>query len=279
MQLRIPKSRHGFTLVELLVVIATVAILAATLVSALGMTNPRSKGLLCLDNKRQLILAWQMYATDNSGKIVQNFHGAAAANANNAPWVLGWLTWDASPDNTNTLLISDDRFAKLARYASQPRKIYKCPSDTYLSSVQISRAWTERVRSVSSNIGIGGGNAESGPWEPIYKHIITTADFLYPGPSETWVYADEHPDSINDPGLFNPRRTSWIDTPAMYHEGGASFAFADGHTEIHKWRGSLAAARAQRVKLVNAIDAPVTGEDPDIQWMSYRAGRVSESSY
>jgi hypothetical protein len=40
------------------------------------------------------------------------------------------------------------------------------------------------------------GNAEAGPWGAIYKHVRKGSDFIYPGPAETWVYLDEHPDSI-----------------------------------------------------------------------------------
>ena len=99
--------------------------------------------------------------------------------------------------------------------------------------MQRKKGWVERVRSISSNIGIGDGNAEAGPFDAIYKHIKKTSDFTIPGPSETWVYLDEHPDSINDAGFFNPVRSYWNDLPACYHNNAAGFAFADGHSEIH----------------------------------------------
>ncbi len=64
--------------------------------------------------------------------------------------------------------------------------------------------WTERVRSIFGNIGVGDGNAEDGPWNGIYKHIRKVSDFTFASSTETWVYLDEHPDSINDAGFFNP---------------------------------------------------------------------------
>ena len=60
-------------------------------------------------------------------------------------------------------------------------------------------------------------------------------------PAMVWVSVDEHPDSINDsifmfnPGL-PPSSAAWRDLPASYHNGACGFSFADGHSEIHKWR-------------------------------------------
>ncbi|MBM3837846.1 MAG: hypothetical protein FJ398_07740 [Verrucomicrobia bacterium] len=212
-----------------------------------------------------------------------SFHGGStlsfANDPKNAPWVIGWLTWDTSQDNTNLLYLIDEKYSKLAKYFGNTKNIFKCPSDIYLAPSQRNRGWTQRVRSISGNIGIGDGNAETGPWESLYKHIRKTSEFVFPGPSETWVYLDEHPDSINDAGFFNPRVSSWIDQPATYHNGASGFAFADGHSEIHKWVGSLKQPRAQKVKLNTSVDAPAKAGDADIRWISYRSGRTSEKSY
>jgi prepilin-type N-terminal cleavage/methylation domain-containing protein/prepilin-type processing-associated H-X9-DG protein len=277
--------RSGFTLIELLVVIAIIAILAAMLFPALSKAKTKAQGILCMNNTKQMMLAWHMYNGDNDDRLVMSFHGGdaqggnAANNPKNAPWVVGWLDWSTSPDNTNVLFLVNEKYSKLAKYFGNSKNLFKCPADHYLSQVQKSKHWTERVRSVSGNIGIGDGNAEEGPFDLIYKHIKKVGDFVYPGPSETWVYCDEHPDSINDAGLFNPRSNGWIDEPATYHNGAAGFAFADGHSEVHKWRGSLSQAGAQKIKFDNSISAVARIGDPDVHWMSYRGGRVSEKSY
>jgi len=63
-------------------------------------------------------------------------------------------------------------------------------------------------------------------------------------PTQTWVMIDEHPDSINDAAcavqivLPDAKSGNIIDFPASYHNGAAGLSFADGHSEIHQWKGS-----------------------------------------
>ena len=276
------RKKSGFTLIELLVVIAIIAILAGMLLPALAKAKTKAQGILCMNNLKQMMLAWQMYAHDNNDNIVMNFHGgqaqggAAASNAKNAPWVEGWLDWGTGSDNTNVLFLTDQKYSKLAVYFANTKNIFKCPADHYLSQAQRKKGWTERVRSISSNIGIGAGNAEEGPWDTIYKHIKKASEFVNAGPTETWVYLDEHPDSINDAGFFNPHATSWVDLPASYHNNACGFAFADGHSEVHKWVSSI---HNTPIKVTTFGGLSAKAGDQDIHWISYRGGRVTEKSY
>ena len=70
---------------------------------------------------------------------------------------------------------------------------------------------------------------------------MKTSDLTMPQPVNVWVFVDENPDSINDAAFAVAMdgkypNTIWQDTPANYHGGACGFAFADGHSEIHKWK-------------------------------------------
>jgi len=116
-------------------------------------------------------------------------------------------------------------------------------------------------------VGIGNKLATDGllNCEKIYAK---TTDVNRPTPANLWVFVDEHPDSINDGSFFNAQRNpEWIDLPSNQHNGACGFAFADGHSEIHKWRSSVT---KYPVKLVDWSRTPVALQDPDFSWLLQR---------
>jgi prepilin-type processing-associated H-X9-DG protein len=278
------EASAAFTLTELLVVVGVLAILALTMVSALGRSQPQSRTALCQNNLKQLAVAWQMYAEDYSGRIVPNFQGAYLPGPTGAAgWVSGWLDWSTSSQNTNVYFLIDARYAALASYINGASNLFKCPADHYLSSQQRSRGWLQRVRSyslnayVGENVPLGQPGGPSGP--PIYRQTRKISEFLHPAPAEVAVFIEEHPDSMNDPAFLSPNQTTWIDSPGTYHNGAATFAFADGHTEVRHWRGSLATGPATRVSYMYINNYSAPAGDEDIRWMSYHTPRISALSY
>ena len=276
------KTETAFTLLELVVVIGVLSIVAASILPSLSHGASRSPAFECLNHHRQLCDAWRMYAEDNSDKLVPNVQGGAALGGAGDPtfgmgWVEGWLDWTTRTDNTNVAFLINPKYARLASYVNGANNLFKCPADRFLSAIQANLRW-QRVRSVSVNILVGESNAEAGPFDPaIYKHVRKLSEFLYPVPAEAYVFLDEHPDSINDPGFFSPRQTSWIDLPAVQHHGGAAFGFADSHAEIRRWRGSLSKIKSFYGNGFPSVTAPAG--DPDVHWMSYHTARLGTNSY
>lgn len=86
----------AFTLIELLVVIAIISILAALLLPALSKSKTKAQGIYCMNNLRQMMLGWRMYAEDSSELLL------AARNIVSpprVPWCRGWLDYSSAQGN------------------------------------------------------------------------------------------------------------------------------------------------------------------------------------
>jgi prepilin-type N-terminal cleavage/methylation domain-containing protein/prepilin-type processing-associated H-X9-DG protein len=260
-----PGGRAGFTLIELLVVIAIIAILAGMLLPALAKSKTKAQGIFCMNNTKQITLAWQMYAEDHRDYVPDAFL-----------WVQGNLDFSATnPDNTNILRLLR---GQLGQTLANPT-VFKCPADK--STVKIAGKTHNRVRSISMSQSFGTSGSV-GTWLPAsdYRTYKKTADMIEPAPSMLFVLVDEHPDSINDAAFavqMSGQGASLriIDFPASFHNGACGFGFADGHSEIKKWLDARTKPPARYTGTMSLNAA--SPNNPDVVWMQERASAKKKS--
>jgi len=255
-------ARGAFTLIELLVVIAIIAILAALLLPALGKAKQKAQGIACLNNTKQLALAWLMYADENNDRLVNNrtIDGTEVDLTNN--WVADVMGYSAQQD-TNTVLL---RQGLLAPQVGRNIGIYHCPADQTRATESDGRQYP-RVRSVSMNAFVG-------PWDNVGTPVLSGwAQFIklsgIRNPSMTFVFLDESPETIND-GWYvfcnnGPNGNLWSDMPASYHNRACGFSFADGHSEIKRWQVN------STVLPFTVWPVPTGPDRRDFLWVSQRA--------
>jgi prepilin-type N-terminal cleavage/methylation domain-containing protein len=245
-------QKAGFTLIELLVVVATIAILAVLLLPALAGTRQNAQVIGCLANQKRLAAAWLMYARDNNDVLVPNRglggQSPLLVNPQSNPDLRPggkYAQWCPGSVQNLTIVLDYNHWIKaglLYTYLNT-LSVYHCPSDQNRIPRGVAPAFQKpALRTYSMNAWVqsmDGAGYTTMPWNGITGYIVYTklSNMSRPGPSKSWVFIEESPIGIDDAyfAVDPPQTTTWFNVPAVLHGNASVLAFADGHSDAHRW--------------------------------------------
>jgi prepilin-type N-terminal cleavage/methylation domain-containing protein/prepilin-type processing-associated H-X9-DG protein len=241
------RRSDGFTLIELLVVIAIIAILAAMLLPALARSKSQAQGIGCMNNSKQLSVAWRQYCEDNRQVLPYGYSSDYPAYVWSGSNLYDESDTPTDPGNWNAAAGIEK--SCIFPYCGKSDGIWHCPADmSYGINPQHQQVPRPRSYSMSNWVGGNGddpGNGYKGSWGLNVNFPVLRKLTDFRTPANTFVLLDESEHTIND-GYFVVDPDGWtgapnasediVDYPSVRHNNAAGFSFGDGHSEIHQWK-------------------------------------------
>jgi prepilin-type processing-associated H-X9-DG protein len=255
-------------LVELLVVIAVIALLVAIFIPVAGAARERGQRAVCLSNLRQLTLAWTAYADEHDGDLVMGCPGFDEGSAGGIRWrIKGWVGSAFTFPESRSALIQDPDKGALWRWI-QDIDIYRCPR------AGLDQAITYAIVAAANGITVEGTYLR-GAWGPTTfgKRVGNTVlrltrltDIVSPGAAQRAVFIDQaHTPGGADFNVLYLDPKWHYSEPPIHHADGVTISMADGHAEYWKWKGRETVEMPRQAFSIRGVRVETLAEDYEPQ--------------
>ena len=231
---RVRKHRApGFTLTELLVTVAVIAILCALVGPALIGAGHKARQTKCLSNQRQLAMASATFSLDNADQLPPNSSLESPVAGTKPPWVSG-SSHNRQQHFTNTALLTRPDYAAFSGYLPGPL-VYKCPSDRFVMNQPEAKG--PKARTYSMNNFVDGAPNAKTPRPTTYEVFSRQSDFARLSPSAAFTFIEVVPENLCYSAFITDMGSDgfFYHLPGRSHSNRGTLAFADGHVESRRW--------------------------------------------
>jgi general secretion pathway protein G len=219
----LPSPRRGFTLVELLTVIAVIGILAAILIPTVGRVRDSARASQCVSNLRQVAISLRLCANDNRGNMPPAI--AVPADTYWNPNGTANLGWSANPRFTSFLPAKGDA-------TGTRNSVLTCPANNY---DQVATGTNPVSHTYAYGPGASGLNSSNNDLDASLSRSLRSIQ----NPGNAVLLLESRLDSqtfktalnaIGKTGFFNSLVSTSAGDIQFWHGGGArtNVAFADG---------------------------------------------------